>query len=36
MPKGVPNKRCTPDFKQRVVEAAVKDSLSYSKATRIY
>jgi len=36
MPKGVPNKRYTPELKQRVVEAVVKEGLSYKEATRIY
>ena len=36
MPKGVPNKRYTPELKQRVVEAVVKEGLSYKEAARIY
>ena len=36
MPKGVPNKRYTPEFKQRVVEAVVKEGLGYKEAARIY
>ena len=36
MPKGVPNKRYTPAFKQKVVEAVVKEGLSYQEAARIY
>ena len=29
MPKGVPNKRYTPEFKQQVVETMVREKLSY-------
>ena len=36
MPKGIPNKRYTAEFKQKVVEAVVKDGLSYKKAARLY
>ena len=36
MPKGVPNKRYTPEFKQRVVEAVMKEGLSYQEAARLY
>ena len=36
MPKGVPNKRYTPELKQSVVEAVVKEGLSYKEAARIY
>ena len=36
MPKGIPNKRYTPEFKQRAVEAVVKEGLSYKEAARIY
>ena len=36
MPKGVPNKRYTPEFKQRVVEAVMKERLSYQEAARVY
>ena len=36
MPKGVPNKRYTPELKQKVVEAVVTEGLSYREAARIY
>ena len=36
MPKGVRNKRYTPEYKQRVVEAVINDGLSYKEAERIY
>ena len=36
MPKGIRNKRYTAEFKQKVVEAVVKDDLSYKKAARLY
>ncbi len=36
MPKGVPNKRYTPEFKQKVVEAVVKEGLSYQEAAKLY
>ena len=34
MPKGVPNKRYTPEFKKLVVETMQKEKLSYSEAAR--
>ena len=34
MPKGVPNKRYTPEFKQQVVETMLKENLSYSETER--
>ena len=34
MPKGVPNKRYTPEFKKSVVETMIKEKLSYSEAAR--
>ena len=34
MPKGVPNKRYTPEFKVMVVETMQKDGLSYREAER--
>ena len=34
MPKGVPNKRYTPEFKKMVVEAMMEEKLSYREATR--
>ena len=36
MPKGVPNKRYTPEFKQRVVEAVLNEGISYREAQREY
>ena len=36
MPKGVPNKRYTPEFKQKVVEAVMNEGLSYKEAQRKY
>ena len=34
MPKGVPNKRHSGEFKQRVVETMLQDKLSYMEAAR--
>ena len=34
MPKGQPNKRYTPEFKQMVVEAMRQEGLSYNEAAR--
>ena len=34
MPKGIPNKRYTGEFKQRVVETIQKEGLSYKEAAR--
>ena len=34
MPKGVPNKRYTPEFKKMVVETMQKEKLSYSETAR--
>ena len=34
MPKGVPNKRYTPEFKKLVVETMQREGLSYSEAAR--
>ena len=34
MPKGVPNKRHTGEFKQMVVETMMRDKLSYTEAAR--
>lgn len=34
MPKGVPNKRYTAEFKQMVIETMVKEKLSYSETAR--
>ena len=36
MPKGVPNKRYTPEFKKMVVETMQKEGLSYSETARRY
>ena len=36
MPKGVPNKRHTGEFKQKVVETMRKEKLSYCEAAREY
>ena len=36
MPKGIPNKRYTPEFKKQVVEAVIQDVLSYQEAARNY
>ena len=34
MPKGVPNKRYTGEFKQKVVETMMQEKLSYKEAAR--
>ena len=34
MPKGVPNKRYTPEFKKLVIETMLEEKLSYSEAAR--
>ena len=34
MPKGVPNKRYTGEFKQMVAEAIIKDKMSYREAAK--
>ena len=34
MPKGVPNKRYTPEFKKLVVETMMKEDLSYNETAR--
>ena len=36
MPKGRPNKQYTPELKQRVVEAVVKEGLSYKETARVH
>ena len=36
MPKGIPNKRYTPEFKKTVVETMRKEKLSYSETERQY
>ncbi len=34
MPKGIPNKRYTPEFKKLVVETMINEKLSYSETER--
>ena len=34
MPKGVPNKRYTPEFKKLVIEVMMEEKLSYSETAR--
>ncbi len=34
MPKGVPNKRYTPEFKRKVIETMLGEKLSYSETSR--
>ena len=34
MPKGIPNKRYTPEFKKMVVETMMKEKLSYRETAR--
>ena len=34
MPKGVPNKRYTPEFKKQVIETMLEEKLSYSETAR--
>ena len=34
MPKGIPNKRYTGEFKQRVIETMMQEKLSYHEAAR--
>ncbi len=36
MPKGIANKRYTPEFKKQVVEAVIQGGLSYQEAAKIY
>lgn len=36
MPKGIPNKRYTGEFKQKVVETMQKEKLSYREAARLF
>ena len=36
MPKGIPNKRYTGEFKQEVVETMRREKLSYREAERLY
>ncbi len=34
MPKGVPNKRYTPEFKKQVIETMIEEKLSYAETRR--
>ena len=34
MPKGVPNKRYTPEFKKKVIETMLEEKLSYAETRR--
>ena len=34
MPKGIPNKRYTPEFKKLVIETMLEEKLSYSETAR--
>ena len=36
MPKGVPNKRYTPEFKKHVVETMMKEGMSYSETCQMF
>ncbi len=36
MPKGIPNKRYTGEFKQEVVETMLREKLSYKETARLY
>lgn len=36
MPKGVPNKRYTPEFKKTVIETMMKEKLSYQETARVF
>ena len=36
MPKGIPNKRYTGEFKQEVIETMKRDKLSYRETARLY
>ena len=36
MPKGIPNKHYTPEYKKQVVEAVIQDGLSYQETARLY
>ena len=36
MPREVPNKRYTGEFKQMVAEAVIKDKMSYREAARVF
>ena len=34
MPKGIPNKRYTPEFKEQVIKTMLEEKLSYSETCR--
>lgn len=34
MPKGIPNKRYTPEFKQQVIETMLREELSYTETAQ--
>ena len=36
MPKGIPNKRYTGEFKQEVIETMMREKLSYRETARLY
>ena len=36
MPKGIPNKRHTGEFKQEVIETMMREKLSYRETARVY
>ena len=36
MPKGVPNKRYTPEFKEQVIKTMLEEGLSYHETCRIF
>ncbi|GHV44228.1 hypothetical protein FACS189492_0220 [Clostridia bacterium] len=36
MPKGVPNKRYTGEFKQKAIETMMKEKLSYNETERLF
>ena len=36
MPKGIPNKRSTPEIKKMVIEAMLKEKLSYGETATRY
>ena len=36
MPKGIPNKKYTGEFKQEVVETTLREKLSYKETARLY
>jgi len=36
MPKGIPNKKYTGEFKQKVIETMMKEKLSYNETERLF